>query len=145
MWNGPDNKRLSDEVLEPEIRRQRMGMNISADPEGKISLPSRTLPADSPLFKTLQGKTLSDVGKREEFQRETEEYCDLYSRDVVYRQASKDLGTDDELPENSPGRILREELRSGERKYMRYDLGIRSELYRSRMNACLERIKGMLA
>ncbi len=145
MWNGPDNKRLSDEVLEPEIRRQRRGMNISADPEGKISLSGRTLPADSPLFKTLQGKTLSDAGKREEFQRETEEYCDLYSRDVVYRQASKDLGTDGELPENSPGRILREELRSGERKYMLYDLGMRSELYRSRMNACLERIKGMLA
>lgn len=145
MWNGPNNKRLSEEILEPEIIRQRLGMNILADPEGKISLPDHVLLAGSPLFKVLQGKTLSDVGKREEFQREAEEYCNLYSRSAVYSQASNDLGADGELPENAPGKRLREGLRGGEQKYMVYDLGIRSELYRPRMNACLERIKGMLA
>ncbi len=145
MWNGPNNKRLSNEVLEPEIRRHRLGMNISTDPEGKISLPVHLLPADSPLLKTLGGKALSDVGRREEFQREAEEYCNLYSRYAVYKQAFAHLRAKGGLPENSPGRRLREGLGRGEEKYMAYDLGMRSELYNLRMNACLERMKGMLA
>ena len=134
MWDFPGHRDMAERFLEPRIREQR--------PEITRQISGEELTVyESALSRELQGKKRKTSVAPEDLRREIEAYNQDFARDKVYTEADRDYI---EVGEAQGVWRLMAEAGLEHKNLMAYTIGNRINIYRTRMDASLERIKNMV-